>query len=149
LPIILSGYVPGQEEGNVEYVVNNDVGVLATTSVELIDALRKLIKPGSPELRQRLKNVQKLSRPQASFEIAKCILSYLPEQSEESVWQTAHGQRRLHMMSGRMRSAIRIRRLRQRLPTTILQGPVMRRLRQFRARNMSDENVTGSINQDH
>ena len=51
LPIILSGYVPGQEEGNVDYVLQNDVGVLAYDAIELIDALRRLVKPGSVVLR--------------------------------------------------------------------------------------------------
>jgi len=27
LPIVLSGFIPGQEEGNVPYVVNNQAGV--------------------------------------------------------------------------------------------------------------------------
>ena len=47
LPIILSGYVPGQEEGNVEFVVSNHVGTLAQSPIELVDTLRGLLKPGS------------------------------------------------------------------------------------------------------
>src|SRR5437879_5543930 len=77
LPIILSGYVPGQEEGNVTYVVKNDVGVLARDSIELVDALRRLLKPGSAMLQQQLANAKRLSRPRASFDIAQCILSYV------------------------------------------------------------------------
>ncbi len=90
LPIILSGYVPGQEEGNVEYVVSNDVGALARTPLELVAALRKLIKPGSSEMQRKVENAKRISKPTASFEIASCLLSYLPEWDKTSIWQTPH-----------------------------------------------------------
>src|SRR5207248_11628000 len=53
LPIILSGYVPGQEEGNVDFVLKNDVGILAHDSIELVDGLRRLIKPGAVTMRRQ------------------------------------------------------------------------------------------------
>ena len=87
LPIILSGYVPGQEEGNVDFVTENDTGVLAHDSVEMIDALRRLIKPGSQIMRQQLENARRISRPRASFDIVSHILSYLPAPGEPGIWQ--------------------------------------------------------------
>jgi len=141
LPIILSGYVPGQEEGNIDFVVKNDVGVLALEPSELIDSLRLLIKPGSPELRRRVKNAKRLSRPRASFDIANCILSYLPPVEKTSVWQSAQWRRRKQLLAARLRSAIRIRRLRRRLPRpgALLKGPVARRLNTLRIRGLSDD----------
>jgi 1,2-diacylglycerol 3-beta-galactosyltransferase len=140
LPIILSGYVPGQEEGNVTFVTENDVGVLALDPPTLIDALRRLIKPGSPELRRRLENAKRIRRPGASFDIAKCILSHLPAAHEESIWQSERWQRRQRMMSGRLRSAIRIQRLRTRLPRPLLKSPLLRRLTSSRTRSLSNKN---------
>lgn len=137
LPIILSGYVPGQEEGNVAFVTKNDVGVLALDPRTLIDSLRKLIKPGSPELRRRLANAQRLRKPRASFDIGQCILDYLPSSDEQNVWQTARGRYRQRVMSGRLRSAIRIHRLHARLPKSPLRGPLMRRLTSSRTRDIS------------
>jgi 1,2-diacylglycerol 3-beta-galactosyltransferase len=87
LPIILSDFVPGQEEGNVTFVTENGVGVLARTPTEMIDALRRLIKPGSPLLEEQLSRACQLSRPRASFEIARHILSYLPAPDEPGIWQ--------------------------------------------------------------
>lgn len=87
LPIILSGFVPGQEEGNVHFVTENGVGVLARSHLEMIDALRRLIKPGSQVLREQLANARRLSRPRASFEIVEHILSYLPAPGEPGIWQ--------------------------------------------------------------
>ena len=91
LPIILSGYVPGQEEGNVTYVVENNVGMLAYDSVELINILRLLLKPGSELLRQEQENAQRISRPGASFDIANCILNFLPAAGSPGVWKNGEG----------------------------------------------------------
>jgi 1,2-diacylglycerol 3-beta-galactosyltransferase len=110
LPIILSGYVPGQEEGNIDYVVHNDVGVLAMDASTLVDELRRLIKPGSPELRRRLANAHKISRPRSSFDIAQHIIEFLPEAGQASIWQSQGSHIVRQRMSGRLHSAIRLRR---------------------------------------
>lgn len=143
LPIILSGYVPGQEEGNVEFVLANDVGALALDPRTLVNELRKLIKPGSPVLRQRLENARKISRARASFDIAQCILNYLPPTETTSIWQSRQWQQRQRRLSGRLRSSIRIRRqgTHGRKPVgrrTLLKNPVTRRF--ARTRDLS-ENV--------
>ena len=134
LPLILSGYVPGQEEGNVDYVVHNQVGVLALDPATLIDALRRVIKPGSPDLRRYLENAKRISRPAASFDIAASLLRHLPPVGELGIWQSPHSQHVQRRMSGRLKSAIRIRRLRGRLPETILPSPVRRRLARLGSR---------------
>lgn len=87
LPIILSGYVPGQEAGNVTFVTENGAGVLARTPAEVVNALRFLIKPGSQLLKQQLENARSLSRPRASFDIVQHILSYLPPTDQPGIWQ--------------------------------------------------------------
>jgi 1,2-diacylglycerol 3-beta-galactosyltransferase len=141
LPIILSGYVPGQEEGNVDFVVQNDVGVLALDSRTLIDALRHLLKPGSSVLKQRLENAQKWKRPYASFDIAEEILRHLPASGQPGVWQTPYSQSVQQHMSGRLRSAIRIRRTRIHVPKTVTKKPAARRMPIFHqsTRDLSKE----------
>jgi 1,2-diacylglycerol 3-beta-galactosyltransferase len=91
LPIILSGYVPGQEEGNVTYIVENKAGVLGYDEVELINTLRRLIEPGSQLLCQQQENARRISRPRASFDIANCILSFLPPAGASGAWQDTQG----------------------------------------------------------
>ncbi len=147
LPIILSGYVPGQEEGNVEFVVNNHVGTLAQSPIELVDTLRRLLKPGSRELRQQLENAKRLSKPSASFDIARCILGFLPPHNQPSTWQSIQWQRQHQTMSGRLRSAIRIRRFRRRLPRPLLNIPLMSRLSHLGIRGLSNRG-TASKDQD-
>jgi 1,2-diacylglycerol 3-beta-galactosyltransferase len=143
LPIILSGYVPGQEEGNVDYVLQNDVGVLAYDAIELIDALRRLVKPGSVLLRRQVENAIRLSRPGASFDIADCILSFVPQVSKSAAWQTLQGRkRRLIRVGSSLRSPeVRLRALRRRLPRmthiTFLKSPVVRRISGLRRQSFS------------
>ena len=111
LPIILSGYVPGQEEGNVAYVEENKVGTLAYDSVELINILRRLLKPGSELLHQELESAKRISRPGASFEIANCILGFLPPSGTPSVWKIGEGKGLSRINSRQHRSGISSRTL--------------------------------------
>ena len=138
LPIILSGYVPGQEEGNVDFVLKNDVGILAYDSIELVDGLRRLIKPGSATMHRQLENAKRLSRPNASFAIANCILSFLPPAGQPGLRQTIRLRNRRPIMSRTLRSSeARLRALRGRLPRmsriSFLKSPVVSRLSRMRA----------------
>ena len=145
LPIILNSYVPGQEEGNVDFVLSNGVGILAQDSIELVDALRRLVKPGSQVMRRQLANAKRTSRPNTSFDIAKHILSYLPPPGISGIWQTARARSRSRMMSGRLRSAIRIHALRRSLPRLrSFSRPVTRRLSHLRFR-VRDTNHNSKI----
>lgn len=89
LPLILSSFVPGQEEGNVTFVTKNGVGALAPDPASMIKMLSQLIAPGSDLLDRQLANAQRISRPRASFDIANYILSYMPAVGEPGMWQGA------------------------------------------------------------
>jgi 1,2-diacylglycerol 3-beta-galactosyltransferase len=146
LPIVLSGYVPGQEEGNVDYVVKNKVGVMAHDPLELVDAIRRYIKPGSPELKRQQENAKRLSRPWASFDIARCILSYLPAPEAESVWQSSRWLRRRQKMTGRLRAAFRLRRFRRRLPARLFSRVMKRRLPRLRIQGLASPRLRLRLN---
>lgn len=139
LPIVLSGYVPGQEEGNVEFVIKNSVGALALESSTLIDILRRLIKPGSPELRQWTENAKHISQPMASFAIANCILDYMKKNGSRQVWRSVQWQNRRRMISGRLQSAIRIRRLRTRFPRPSIKSSMVSRLSHLGSRELKSD----------
>lgn len=81
LPVILYSKLPGQEDGNVTFVVEEEVGVwnpdpkqVAQTLVEWVD---------NPEIRQRyVENCKRAARPDASRQIARAIgetLELVPE----------------------------------------------------------------------
>ena len=137
LPIILSAYVPGQEEGNVTYVTENHVGTLAYDLVEMINALRLLINPGSEVMQEQLEHASRISRPNASFDIAQCILSFLPPQDAPGVWQQAAAGPQLVVSSQakRLQSIVPTRIFQSRLPhlrSTMAAGSIRRRLNRLK-----------------
>src|SRR5690606_34969262 len=73
LPIVLSGAVPGQEDGNVTYVVENGAGVYAPGPVRVADTLAAWVAEGPAALAERAANAKALGRPNAAAEIAEEI----------------------------------------------------------------------------
>ncbi len=105
LPIILTGFIPGQEEGNVEYVRQHHLGIFADSTEKLVASVQKLLDPADPQLAEMRANVRRLSKPRASFDIARLILSYIPPAGAPSVWEHVPRAQR-----GRLSSALNRRR---------------------------------------
>lgn len=75
LPVILTSFVPGQEEGNVDWVVKNNAGVFARSHDELLNYISGLYN--NIELRRNvMRNVEKLKLPNSSLLIAEEIAKY-------------------------------------------------------------------------
>lgn len=119
LPIILSAYVPGQEEGNVTFVTANHAGTLPSDLGDMVNLLRLLVKPGSELLKKQVENARRIAHPDASFDIAHCILSFLPQPDRPGVWQQAP-------METRARATSRANLLRVIKPAHILQSRLPR-----------------------
>jgi 1,2-diacylglycerol 3-beta-galactosyltransferase len=74
LPMILYSRLPGQEDGNVVFVVSEGAGVWAPKPREIVSILQSWIE--SPEKRQKAaENCRRVAHPQASRQIAH-ILAY-------------------------------------------------------------------------
>lgn len=86
LPIILTGAIPGQEEGNIDFVLDNEIGVLARSPALVVGALRELLTPDSLLLGRLRERVRALSRPEASLDIARLVLKHLPPAGTPSLW---------------------------------------------------------------
>lgn len=86
LPIVLSGAIPGQEEGNVDFVLENGLGVLAESPEQLDAHLSALLDPANPLSAEIQARVRELSRPEASSDIARLLLRYLSQRSSASLW---------------------------------------------------------------
>jgi processive 1,2-diacylglycerol beta-glucosyltransferase len=79
-PVIISQVVPGQEEGNARLIVENDCGRLAPDPDAIVEALDDAFANGGAELNRWVDNISRLSRPDASLQIARFILDLaLPE----------------------------------------------------------------------
>ncbi len=73
-PMIINQVVPGQEEGNARLIVETNSGVVAFSPNEVIDALQRAFEDDAKVLREWSTNIAKISRPDASLEIAKFLL---------------------------------------------------------------------------
>jgi 1,2-diacylglycerol 3-beta-galactosyltransferase len=72
LPIIFFAKLPGQEDGNVDYVVNNQAGFWAPRTEQVVRAASQLIEnPG--QLTTAQKNAARLSQPRAGRDIARAV----------------------------------------------------------------------------
>jgi 1,2-diacylglycerol 3-beta-galactosyltransferase len=78
-PILLTGYVPGQESGNVDYVVGAGAGLLTPTPEALVAALQRLNGPDAAARHQMAARARQLARPDASSKIARLLLQLVHE----------------------------------------------------------------------
>jgi len=75
LPLLLVWYLPGQERGNVEWVVDIGAGRYVPRDEQLVDAVAELATPGSEALAGMRAAVQAAARPDATRRIAGLIAS--------------------------------------------------------------------------
>jgi 1,2-diacylglycerol 3-beta-galactosyltransferase len=73
LPIVLSGAVPGQEDGNIPYVVDNGAGAYAPGARAVGDTVSVWLAEGPDGLARLSKNALRLGLPRAVWEIAEEI----------------------------------------------------------------------------
>ena len=72
LPIILFAKLPGQEDGNVTYTVDEGAGVWAPTPQRVVSALREWVT--QPETREKVVEAcRRAARPNSSLDIAHAI----------------------------------------------------------------------------
>jgi 1,2-diacylglycerol 3-beta-galactosyltransferase len=86
-PLIISGFIPGQEEGNVAYVLKNNAGAYAETPAEIAQLAARWLEPENTTLPTMAANAARLARPQASLEIARQICGLIPRR--ETVYAAA------------------------------------------------------------
>jgi 1,2-diacylglycerol 3-beta-galactosyltransferase len=73
LPLLLVWYLPGQERGNVEWVVDIGAGRYVPRDEQLVDAVAELAAPGSEALATMRAAVTAAARPDATRRIADLI----------------------------------------------------------------------------
>jgi 1,2-diacylglycerol 3-beta-galactosyltransferase len=73
LPLILFDYIPGQEEANVHYVINNNAGVYVSDSKKIATLLAEWLTPNNSKLVEMTKNASRLARPNSALIIARRV----------------------------------------------------------------------------
>jgi 1,2-diacylglycerol 3-beta-galactosyltransferase len=95
LPVVIYGFIPGQEEGNVQYVLEHDAGAFTTDPTAIAQITRNWLYPGNDEWRQVVSNAAALARPNAALIIAERLNDLLERRVEKTVWPTPSSLRRL------------------------------------------------------
>jgi len=73
LPMMLVDVIPGQEEGNKDYVVSNQAGVYVSSPLKALEELAHLLGRGGEMLGEYSRNASRVGRPQAAFDAADLI----------------------------------------------------------------------------
>jgi len=76
LPLILYSRLPGQEEGNINFLTESGAGVWAPEPYLVVEALRTWVE--NPQARsEAVQACQKLARPKAARNIARLLASWV------------------------------------------------------------------------
>ena len=99
LPMILSDAIPGQEEGNWKYIVQNNAGVYAPKPDLVAQTVASWLDGGNAQLQTLAENARRLARPNAVWEIADAVWEYSQKPPtryphRRNLWHTVTGQTR-------------------------------------------------------
>jgi 1,2-diacylglycerol 3-beta-galactosyltransferase len=81
LPIMVVNFIPGQEEGNVDYILEHGAGELCDTPEKAVLTLNTWLNSGGEGLAQVTENSAKAGRAEAAIMIAKKAWQLLSERS--------------------------------------------------------------------
>lgn len=79
LPVLLIHALPGQETGNVEYVVDHQAGAFCPTEEELCQTFSGWLAADKAQLKTLAANADKLGRPDAALDIVKSSWALIQE----------------------------------------------------------------------
>ncbi|OGC23826.1 hypothetical protein A3J90_00940 [candidate division WOR-1 bacterium RIFOXYC2_FULL_37_10] len=75
LPMIITSWLPGQEEGNVEFVQKNKLGYITKEPQKVVHQIKEL---QDPKIYKKIQlNIRRNKKPNAVFDIASNIIGYL------------------------------------------------------------------------
>lgn len=74
VPVVITDFVPGQEIGNVSWVVKNGAGIYEHEIEGIAAVVNELLRPGNPTLEMMGQQAKAMARPNASAEIVDLAL---------------------------------------------------------------------------
>lgn len=77
VPLVISGFIRGQETGNVRFVVDNGFGVFAPQPQQMAEVVSRWLGPAQAERQQRAQIAHRLAYPHAADAIAAAIATDL------------------------------------------------------------------------
>jgi 1,2-diacylglycerol 3-beta-galactosyltransferase len=77
LPLVLNAFVPCQEEGNIPYVTENNVGVFETKPKNVASIIKSWLENEGKELKALSARAKALGKPDSLFDICKDLSSMI------------------------------------------------------------------------
>jgi 1,2-diacylglycerol 3-beta-galactosyltransferase len=74
-PMVLTGYLPGQERPNVDFVTESGIGVYAPRPDQLVETVERLLVGDGTELQRMADRAAEIAHPYASLDIARECLT--------------------------------------------------------------------------
>ncbi|CAN5692689.1 diglucosyl diacylglycerol synthase [soil metagenome] len=74
-PMIANRVIPGQEEGNARYIVQQNCGTVATSNDAVVAAVRHAFAHDGAQWHEWSRNITRISRPAAALDAARFLLS--------------------------------------------------------------------------
>ena len=93
LPLVLSGFIPGQEEANVDYVVGNGAGLFASQPQEIAAIVGRWLSSERDQAKHFADNARRLGRSDATERILNRIVSLLLQRDFETAHNGSSGRR--------------------------------------------------------
>jgi 1,2-diacylglycerol 3-beta-galactosyltransferase len=75
VPLVLTGYLPGQETPNVNFVMESGIGVYAPRPDELLETVQRLLAGDGAEVQEMALRAAEIAHPYASLDIARECLA--------------------------------------------------------------------------
>lgn len=93
LPMILMDAIPGQEDGNVTHVVDNNAGIFEPNPDKIAGTIEQWLAEGKESLKKRTANARAIANPNAVWEIADEVMKWAEygyvKTEEQTVWERA------------------------------------------------------------
>jgi 1,2-diacylglycerol 3-beta-galactosyltransferase len=77
VPVLITGFIPGQENGNVTWVQEHNAGVFAPNIAEAARLVSEWLEPGSPHLADMAARARAISQPDAAHQVVQAALELL------------------------------------------------------------------------
>jgi 1,2-diacylglycerol 3-beta-galactosyltransferase len=82
VPVIITGFVPGQETGNVMWFAQHRAGVYEPNPAKAAALVVGWLKPGNPTLGEMAVRTRAMAQPEASAQIVEAALELLDQQEK-------------------------------------------------------------------
>jgi UDP-N-acetylglucosamine:LPS N-acetylglucosamine transferase len=79
LPIIISDVIPGQETGNVDFVVKSGAGLYPGSPEAVGETVAHWVRQGMSALEERAERAKAVARPNSAFDVADEIMHWAEE----------------------------------------------------------------------